>query len=80
MVKNLPYFHVWFDHNGGFGHVIEDEKAWPHWFGRQVIAGIADLDQSLWRKPKKLEYSKVSLRLERFKKMYDKFDWTKALD
>ena len=33
MVKNLPYFHVWFGVEGGMGHVIEGE-GWKEWFGR----------------------------------------------
>ncbi|KAJ1559099.1 hypothetical protein HK405_012005, partial [Cladochytrium tenue] len=28
MVKNLPYFHVWFEPKRGFGHVIEDSSSW----------------------------------------------------
>ena len=34
MVKNLPYFHVWFSPNEGYGHVIEEEKDFPAWFGK----------------------------------------------
>lgn len=34
MVKNLPYFHVWFEPNKGMGHVIEDHSKWPEYFGR----------------------------------------------
>jgi hypothetical protein len=26
MIKNLPYFHVWFDPNRGYGHIIEDAE------------------------------------------------------
>lgn len=26
MVSNLPYFHVWFNPDGGYGHVIENES------------------------------------------------------
>lgn len=34
MVKDLPYFHVWIGLEKGFGHVIENEKEFPHWFGK----------------------------------------------
>jgi hypothetical protein len=37
MVKNLPYFHVWFSPNEGYGHVIEEEKEFPGWFGKVCI-------------------------------------------
>ncbi|TPX47819.1 hypothetical protein SeLEV6574_g02444 [Synchytrium endobioticum] len=55
MVKNLPYFHVWFDPNKGYGHVIESGK-WPEWFGKSVLAGtMLDLPPDKWRKPKKMD-------------------------
>lgn len=34
MVKDLPYFHVWFGLDSGFGHIIENEKDFPQWFGK----------------------------------------------
>lgn len=37
MVKEMPYFHVWFNPNEGYGHVIEDEKEFPGWFGKVLI-------------------------------------------
>lgn len=37
LVKNLPYFHIWFDPNHGMGHVIEEPKEWQHWFGRVIV-------------------------------------------
>jgi hypothetical protein len=80
LVKNLPYFHVWFDLNGGLGHVIEDEQSWAPWFGKEIIAGMLDLDPQRWRKPRRIEYSAAQARLAEFKKLYEPFDWTKMLD
>ena len=40
MVKELPYFHVWFGLDKGYGHVIEKEKSFPSWFGKEILAGI----------------------------------------
>lgn len=34
MVKDLPYFHVWVGLDESYGHVIEDEKEFPQWFGK----------------------------------------------
>jgi hypothetical protein len=39
MVKELPYFHVWFSLDGGLGHVIEKDKKFPIWFGK--VSSIA---------------------------------------
>lgn len=32
--KGLPYFNVEFGLDGGYAHVIEDEYAFPHYFGK----------------------------------------------
>lgn len=52
LVKEMPYFHVWFNLDGGVGHVVEDPQAWPKGdlFARQVIGGMLDLDSELVRK------------------------------
>ncbi|ORX45951.1 hypothetical protein BCR36DRAFT_585421 [Piromyces finnis] len=79
MVKDLPYFHVWFDPNKGLGHVIENEE-FPTWFGKEVIAGMMDLPANLWRRPKHISSKHNKSRIEAFKKKWDKYDWTKMLD
>jgi len=79
MVKDLPYFHVWFDPNKGIGHVIENED-FPIWFGKEVLAGMMDLPANLWRRPKHVSSKHDRSRIEAFKKKWDKFDWTKMLD
>jgi diadenosine tetraphosphate (Ap4A) HIT family hydrolase len=78
MVKDLPYFHVWFDPNRGIGHVIEKED-FPPWFGKEVIAGMMDLPTNLWRRPKRISSSHNRSRIEAFKKKWDKYDWKKIL-
>jgi hypothetical protein len=37
LVPNIPYFHVWFGLDKGYGHVIENESRFPYWFGKEVI-------------------------------------------
>eukprot|EP00842_Homolaphlyctis_polyrhiza_P006920 jgi/Hompol1/817/HPOL_002430-RA len=44
MVKNLPYFHVWFDPNRGYGHVIEDPGEWQQCSG--LFSGSIRVSQS----------------------------------
>lgn len=79
MVKNLPYFHVWFDPNHGFGHVIEDSREWPTWFGKEIIASTIDLSPEFWRKPKAIDGKDVASRSRKFITLWDQFDWTKML-
>ncbi|KAI8827784.1 CwfJ C-terminus 2-domain-containing protein-like protein [Chytriomyces cf. hyalinus JEL632] len=79
MVKNLPYFHVWFEPNKGCGHVIEDSHEWPDWFGREVLASMMELSPDRWRKPRRAQLDDVERRRVEFRRSFDKFDWTKAL-
>jgi hypothetical protein len=80
IVKNLPFFHVWFDPNRGMGHVIEEPKEWPEWFGREIIAGVLDLSVEFWRKPKLIEGHNIAQRSREFLQAWEPFDWTKMLD
>jgi hypothetical protein len=50
--KGFPYFTVDFGMQGGFAHVIEDEKTFPSYFGREIVGGMLNLNPSVWRKPK----------------------------
>lgn len=79
MVQNLPYFHIWFNPNQGYGHVIEDTKEWPTWFGKEIIASALDLPPNLWRKPRRIESREVSTRNRLFIQQWEPFDWTKIL-
>ena len=78
MVKHLPYFHVWFDPNNGYGHVIEDGANWQEWFGREVLASPMDLSPDLWRRTKPVTDN--TARLADFQKKWDPYNWTKMLD
>lgn len=80
MVKNLTYFHIWFDPDNGYGHVIEDSRAWPIWFGKEVIASVLDLPPDKWRKPKLIEPKDAAARSRFFVSTWNPFDWTKMLD
>ncbi|KAJ3186947.1 hypothetical protein HDU85_006984 [Gaertneriomyces sp. JEL0708] len=79
MVKNLPYFHVWFDPNRGMGHVIENQEQWPEWFGREVLASVLDLPPHLWRKPKRAVVSANDDRMKTFLAKWKPHDWTAML-
>ncbi|KAI8982000.1 CwfJ C-terminus 1-domain-containing protein-like protein [Mycotypha africana] len=79
MVKDLPYFHVWYKLDKGYGHVIENPNDFPYWFGKEVIAGMLDIGPELWRKPKYHHSSENQHRQKEFLKSWEKWDWTKAL-
>ncbi|CAG8788143.1 43961_t:CDS:2 [Gigaspora margarita] len=80
MVKELPYFHVWFGLDKGFGHVIEKEKSFPRWFGKEIIAGVCDLPPDVWRRPKKQNPRDNNTRVSKFMNKWKKWDWTTMLE
>ena len=81
IAKEMPYFHVWFDINGGAGHVIEDGGKWPKGdvFAREVLAGIVDVDDPTVVK-RQGRFVKGDGRAEGWKKGWRKFDWTRVLE
>lgn len=79
LVKNLPYFHVWLGVDGGYGHVIESEDGFSLTFGKEVVAGMLDLSSELWRKPRVKNHHEAESDLTAFRKIFDKYDWTKQL-
>nr|POE74839.1 pre-mrna-splicing factor cwf19 [Quercus suber] len=76
MVKEMPYFHVWFGMDGGMGHVIEDERRWPKGdlFAREIIGGMLDRGPDVIKKQGRWERS--DKRVEGFRAKWTKFDWT----
>jgi hypothetical protein len=45
--RDFPYFHVEFTMNGGYAPVIENEKKFRYYFGREVLGDVLDLQESL---------------------------------
>ncbi|KAG5651193.1 hypothetical protein H0H81_009546 [Sphagnurus paluster] len=75
----------------GYGHVIEGsdtadgegleegEKGggdFPSYFAGEIIGGVLELEPRCWRRPRRLDFRSNQERVSRFKKKYDKFDWT----
>ena len=79
LAKEMPYFHVWFELDGGLGHVVEDERRWPKGdlFAREVLGGMLDADIEVVKRQGR--WQKGDRRVEGFKKRWRKFDWTRAL-
>lgn len=49
--KELPYFAVEFGADGsGYAHVIEKEDEFQRYFGKEVIAGVLDIEPRFYRR------------------------------
>ena len=79
LAKEMPYFHVWFELDGGMGHVVEDERRWPHGdlFAREVLGGMLDVGIEVQKRQGK--WVRDDRRVERWRKGWRKFDWTRVL-
>ncbi|KAF8542706.1 CwfJ C-terminus 1-domain-containing protein-like protein [Trichophaea hybrida] len=51
LVKEMPYFHVWFTIDGGMGHIVEDENRWPKGdlFARELLGVCWNVSRMLSR-------------------------------
>lgn len=80
LAKEMPYFHVWFDLNGGLGHIVESEDNWPKGdlFAREVIGGMLDVEPDVIRRQGRWQRG-GDPRINDFKKRFKKFDWTRVL-
>lgn len=79
IAKEMPYFHAWFELDGGLGHIVEDSNRWPKGdlFAREIIGGMLDLEPDVIKRQGR--WNRGDKRLEPFKKRWRKFDWTRAL-
>ncbi|KKY24972.1 putative cell cycle control protein [Phaeomoniella chlamydospora] len=80
LVKEMPYFHVWFELDGGLGHVVEDSSRWPKGdlFAREIIGGMLDLGPEVIKKQGRWQRGH-DRRVDSFQKQWRKFDWTRVL-
>ncbi|TPX12493.1 uncharacterized protein E0L32_006905 [Thyridium curvatum] len=79
IAKEMPYFHVWFNLDGGLGHVVEDASRWPKGdlFAREIIGGMVDAEPDVIKRQGR--WNRSDPRLDGFKKRWRKFDWTRVL-
>lgn len=80
LVKEMPYFHVWFQVDGGLGHIVEDANRWPKGdlFAREVIGGM--LDKGIEVIKRQGHWSRgADGRVDGFRKRWRRFDWTRVL-
>ncbi|XP_068720114.1 CWF19-like protein 2 [Montipora capricornis] len=78
--KGLPYFSVEFGLDGGFAHVIEEEDLFPHYFGKEIVGGMLDLEPHRWRKPRKENFEEHKKKVLQFGEWWEPFDWTKKIE
>ena len=79
IAKEMPYFHVWFEIDGGLGHIVEDENRWPKGdlFAREVLGGMLDAPPDVIKRQGR--WRKDDPRIGEFRKRWKKFDWTRVL-
>ncbi|KAJ6163034.1 hypothetical protein N7497_003013 [Penicillium chrysogenum] len=79
LVKEMPYFHVWFELDGGLGHIVEDSHRWPRGdlFAREIIGGMLDIAPDVIKRQGR--WNRGDRRVEGFRKRWKKFDWTRIL-
>lgn len=75
----LPYFFAEFGMDGGFGHVIEDLDQFPHYFGREIVGGLLDLNPRLWLKPRRDDFDKQKAKVMKLSEWWTPYDWTQKL-
>jgi hypothetical protein len=60
--------------------VVEDTSKFPEYFGKEVLAGILELNPGEWRKPRFLTAEEQESDVQNFLKDWKDFDWTRMLD
>ncbi|KAJ4385554.1 Pre-mRNA-splicing factor cwf19 [Gnomoniopsis smithogilvyi] len=79
IAKEMPYFHAWFNLDGGLGHIVEDSARWPRGdlFAREILGGMLDCEPDNIKRQGR--WSRSDPRTDGFKKKWRKFDWTRVL-
>lgn len=75
----LPYFFVDFGLDGGYAHIIEDTAKFPHYFAKEVVGGLLDVEPRLWLKPPKENFENQKSKACKFSDWWSQYDWTKKL-
>jgi hypothetical protein len=77
---HFSYFYVQFGLQKGFAHVIEDHTKFPHFFGREIVAGILEMKPEDYLHPKKQTLEEELKRAREFTETWKLFDWTQQLE
>ena len=49
----MPFFSIEFGVDGGYAHVLEEEKYFSRYFGLEIVGGVLEAAPNLWRNPEK---------------------------
>lgn len=78
--RNFPYCYVDFRLDQGLVHVIEDHSKVRHHLLLELTAKLMGLEQHQWRRRHDTVSSEAAAtRRDRFKRLFQPFDWTKLL-
>ena len=61
---------------GGFAHVIEDQHKFPHYFGKEIIGGMLDIEPRVWRKGMRESFEDQRKKALQFAQWWKPFDFT----
>ena len=50
------------------------------WFAAEIIGNLLDVEPRRWRRPRRIEFVQNKERVKKFKRKYDKFDWTGMIE
>ena len=73
----FSYVHVDFNAQGGFLHVIENEKRFSKTFLKEILSPFIKRDISEIKYPKKLSQKELIDNVEEYKNKFSYYDWTK---
>ncbi|XP_038840398.1 CWF19-like protein 2 isoform X1 [Salvelinus namaycush] len=76
--RGLPYFSVDFGLQGGFAHVIENEHKFPHYFGKEIVGGMLDVEPRIWRKSIRENFDDQRKKVLEFSQWWKPFDCNKT--
>lgn len=49
------------------------------YFAAEIIGNVLEVEPRKWRRPRKLDFRFNKDRVDKFRKTYDKFDWTSLI-
>ncbi|XP_075448492.1 CWF19-like protein 2 [Ascaphus truei] len=78
--KGLPYFSVDFGLQGGFAHVVENQHKFPHYFGKEIIGGMLDLEPRVWRKALRENFDDQRKKVLQFAQWWKPYNFTKTTE
>ena len=64
----------------GFLHSIASPLTFLRYFAAEIIGNVLDLEPRRWIKPRRVDFAFNKERVEKFRRLYDSYDWTKMIE